>query len=307
MDMKQLEIFVTACERGSFSQAAACMYMTQPNISKSIRALEHELGRPLLIRNAKGVQPTAYGKTVLDHAQMILKTAATISSLAIPDEQNHLSLSTYPSNMAARLLVDFYQTWGSAIHIEHHEGTVEEITDHVHQGISEVGIVYVAKKQAGTFQHILSHKKLEFIPQSEKSICVYVGPNHPLYHADSVDFSDLPYLKFIRGVRDFFSMEHHLEMVSMGVIDPGVMKHIVYSNSDHLVTNFLLHTDVCSLGLNFMYRPYEQYDIKPLAINGCEPFLQIGYVRTPERPLSPQARWLTDRFGEMLQGYELQL
>jgi transcriptional regulator, lysR family len=203
--------------------------------------------------------------------------------------------------------VDFYQTWGPAIHIEHHEGTVEEITDHVHQGISEVGIVYVAKKQTGTFQHILSHKKLEFIPQSEKSICVYVGPNHPLYHADSVDFSDLPCLKFIRGVRDFFSMEHHLETVSMGVIDPGVMKHVVYSNSDHLVTNFLLHTDVCSLGLNFMYRPYEQYDIKPLAINGCEPFLQIGYVRTPERPLSPQARWLTDRFGEMLQGYELQL
>lgn len=238
---------------------------------------------------------------------MILKTAATISSLAIPDEQNHLSLSTYPSNMVARLLVDFYQTWGSDIHIEHHEGTVEEITDHVHQGISEVGIVYVAKKQTGTFQHILSHKKLEFIPQSEKSICVYVGPNHPLYHADSVDFSDLPYLKFIRGVRDFFSMEHHLEMVSMGVIDPSVMKHVVYSNSDHLVTNFLLHTDVCSLGLNFMYRPYEQYDIKPLVINGCEPFLQIGYVRTPERPLSPQARWLTDRFGEMLQGYELQL
>ena len=134
MDMKQLEIFVTACERGSFSQAAACMYMTQPNISLNPdRALEHELGRPLLIRNAKGVQPTAYGKIVLEHAQMILKTAATISSLAVPDEQDNLSLSTYPSNMVARLLVDFYQTWGAAIHIEHHEGTVEEITDHVHQ------------------------------------------------------------------------------------------------------------------------------------------------------------------------------
>ena len=49
-----------------------------------------------------------------------------------------------------------------------------------------------------------------------------------------------------------------------------------------------------------MHRPYEQYDIKPLAINGCEPFLQIGYVRDPERPLSPQASWLTERFGEML-------
>ena len=102
------------------------------------------------------------------------------------------------------------------------EGTVEEITDHVHQGISEVGIVYVAQKQVPTFQHILLHKKLEFIPQSEKSICVYVGPQHPLYHADSVDFSDLPNLKFMRGVRDFFSMEHHLETVSMGVIDQAL-------------------------------------------------------------------------------------
>ena len=76
MDMKQLEIFVTACERGSFSQAAACMYMTQPNISKSIRALEHELGRPLLIRNAKGVQPTAYGKTVLEMMNLLVGVSA---------------------------------------------------------------------------------------------------------------------------------------------------------------------------------------------------------------------------------------
>lgn len=166
MDIKQLEIFVTACERGSLSQAAACMYTTQPNVSKTIRTLEHELGRNLLIRSGKGVQPTVYGKTVLEYARLILKTTATIASLAIPDEQESLRVSTYPSNMVARLLVDFYKTWGADIHIEHHEGTVEEITEQVQQGISEVGIVYVAQKQAAAFQHILSHKKLEFIPLS---------------------------------------------------------------------------------------------------------------------------------------------
>ena len=283
MEMKQLESFVTACERGSISQAAACMYTTQPNVSKTIRTLEHELGRPLLVRSGKGVQPTVYGKTVLEYAKLILRATATISSLAVPDEQDGLRLSTYPSNMVSRLLVDFYK-----------------ITNHVHQGISEVGIVYVAQKQTPTFQHILFHKKLEFVPQSEKSICVYVGPQHPLYHAESVDFSELPNLKFMRGVRDFFSMEHHLETVSMGVIDQSVMKHVIYSDSDHSIINFLLHTDVCSLGLNFMHGPYEQYDIKPLSINGCEPFLQIGYVLDPERPLSPQASWLIERFREML-------
>ena len=112
---------MTACERGSLSQAAACMYTTQPNVSKTIRTLEHELGRPLLVRSGKGVQPTVYGKNVLEYAKLILRATATISSLAVPDEQNGLRLSAYPSNMVSRLLVDFYKTWGSGIHIEHHE------------------------------------------------------------------------------------------------------------------------------------------------------------------------------------------
>lgn len=45
MDIKQLEFFVTACERGSLSQAAICLYTSQPNVSKTIRSLERELGR----------------------------------------------------------------------------------------------------------------------------------------------------------------------------------------------------------------------------------------------------------------------
>ena len=300
MEIRQLEYFVMACEHGSFSGAAACMYTSQPNVSRNIRELERELGRALLSRSGKGVQPTAYGKTVLEYARMMLKTAATISSLAAPDEGNCLSLSTYPSNMIARLLVRFHEVWGAGCHIAHQEGTAEEIINHVCQGISELGIVYVAEKQAATFQHILSHKKLEFVPLETKKICVYVGANHPLYHARSVNFSDLPALKFVGGVRDFFSMEHHLEHVSVGAIDTRSLNYVAYTNSDHLTINLLLHTDVCSLGMNFLYKPYEQYDIKPLEIRGCEPFLQLGYVCAPELPLSAQASWLLGEFRRIL-------
>ena len=47
MDIKQLEFFSVACEKGSLSQAAACLYTSQPHISKTIRTLENQLGRPL--------------------------------------------------------------------------------------------------------------------------------------------------------------------------------------------------------------------------------------------------------------------
>lgn len=300
MDIKQLEFFVTACEYGSLSRAAECLYTSQPNVSKTIRALEQELGRPLLERSGKGVSPTAYGETVLEYARLILKTTATISSLAVPETVNSIRVSSYPSNMIARMLVDFYREWGQKYAIEHHEGTVEEITGQVHQGISEIGFVHVAQKQVPTFRHILSHKNLDFTPLATKNICLYVGPAHPLYKEESVDFSQLPKLKFVRGVRDFFSMEHHLEHVSMGAIETKNLNHVVYSNSNHLTINLLLHTDVCSLGLDFVHEPYRQYDLKALPVKGCEPFLQVGYVHDPKRPLSVPAQWLIDRFESML-------
>ena len=300
MDIKQLEYFVVACERGSFSKAAACMYTSQPNVSKTITALEHELGRPLLKRTGKGVIPTTYGKMVLEYANIVLKATSTISSLSVPDNKNSICLSTYPSNMIARLLVEFYKEFGDEYIIEHHEGSVEEITDQVHQGISEIGIVYVAQRQVQTFKHILSHKNLIFIPLKAKKICLYVGKHHPLYNEDSVNFSDLSKLRFVGGVRDFFSMEHHLESVSMGIIDTKKMHHNVYTNSDHLYTDLLLYTDVCSIGLDFMHKPYEQYDIKALEINGCEPFLEIGYIKDPIKELSKQSLWIIDRLKDMI-------
>ena len=47
MDLRQLEIFVTAYEKGSLSRAAECLNTSQPNVSKNIRALEEELGQTI--------------------------------------------------------------------------------------------------------------------------------------------------------------------------------------------------------------------------------------------------------------------
>ena len=40
MELKQLEYFTIVCEKGSFSQAAECLYTSQPNVSKVISSLE---------------------------------------------------------------------------------------------------------------------------------------------------------------------------------------------------------------------------------------------------------------------------
>ena len=48
MDLRRLEIFVKVAELGSFSRAAETLFLTQPTVSEHVRALEDELGVPLL-------------------------------------------------------------------------------------------------------------------------------------------------------------------------------------------------------------------------------------------------------------------
>ncbi len=50
MDLRRLEIFVKVAELGSFSRAAEALFLTQPTVSEHVRALEDELGLPLLDR-----------------------------------------------------------------------------------------------------------------------------------------------------------------------------------------------------------------------------------------------------------------
>ena len=300
MEIKQLEYFVITCEKGSFNQAAECLYTTQPNVSKVIGSLEKELVRKLFERTSRGIRITPYGETVKEYAINILHNIGLINSMADRNEGKKFSISTYPSNMIARLLIDFYNEWGSTYAVEHQEGTVDEVCSRVSQGLSELGIVYVAQNQISSFQHILSHKNLKFEPIDVKEACVYVGPNHPRYNDDSIDFSELSQLVFVRGVRDFFSMEHHLDRVSLGAISTDKLKYAMYTNSDHLNINLLIHTDVCSLGIDFLSPHYKQYSIKSLKINNCEPFLVLGYVYQNDSNLSSAGQWFIEHFRKMV-------
>lgn len=72
MEFRQLEIFASAVDAGSLTAAATRCHLSQPAITQQIQTLEDELGEPLLIRRPRGVEPTAAGRAVLEHAALLL-------------------------------------------------------------------------------------------------------------------------------------------------------------------------------------------------------------------------------------------
>jgi DNA-binding transcriptional LysR family regulator len=66
LKLRDLHILLAVVEWGSMADAARHLAVSQPVISRAIAELEHTLGVRLLDRTPRGVEPTVYGRTVLN-------------------------------------------------------------------------------------------------------------------------------------------------------------------------------------------------------------------------------------------------
>ena len=302
MELKQLEYFMAVCRYGSLGKAAGKLYTTQPNVSKVIHQLEVDLGQPLFERTSKGLRLTAFGKTTYPYAEAILKNVALMRQEEKQVQQEEFNISAYRSHILSWLLVQLHQAHPEMI-IRHRQGTVEEITNHVSQGLSELGILYVSQKQLKEFRHIIRHKKLEFTEICREQVCVYVGPHSPYYDKKQIPKEDVSKLRFMQELSDFFSMEHHLEQVSVGVEQMEKMHALIYTNSEHFTTALVEETEMMDLGIDL---PCEERGIMHhVTIEGLDDILVLGYVVEKSHALSKPAREMIEMFRAKAQREEV--
>src|SRR6266566_960540 len=64
--LQDVHVLMSVVQAGSMGKAARQLNTSQPNISKSIADLECALGVRLLDRHRQGVEPTEYGRALLD-------------------------------------------------------------------------------------------------------------------------------------------------------------------------------------------------------------------------------------------------
>lgn len=75
MTLVQLRHLLSLARTGSFSQSAAALFLTQPALSRSIRALEAELGQPLFDRIGRRSELTPFGREAVERARELVLAA----------------------------------------------------------------------------------------------------------------------------------------------------------------------------------------------------------------------------------------
>lgn len=73
LEIKQLRIFKTIVEVGSFTGAGEHLDLSQPAISQQMRTLEEQVGVPLLVRTGRSTRPTPAGEVLLQCSRQVLE------------------------------------------------------------------------------------------------------------------------------------------------------------------------------------------------------------------------------------------
>jgi len=79
-DLTSLDLFITVAQERNLTRAGRIKHVAVSAISKRITELEAQIGSPLLLRNARGVELTPAGQSLLFYARQVMQTMAQLDT-----------------------------------------------------------------------------------------------------------------------------------------------------------------------------------------------------------------------------------
>jgi DNA-binding transcriptional LysR family regulator len=159
-DLTDLRLFVQVHAAGTITGGAAQSHMTLASASERIRAMEESLGTPLLLRAPRGVQPTAAGRSLLQHARTVLQQVERLQAdlaafgAGLQAQVRVLCNSSALSDYLPRVLSGFLAAQ-PGISVDLEERPSHDIADALRDGQCDLGLVSDAVDLTGLRVHRL--------------------------------------------------------------------------------------------------------------------------------------------------------
>lgn len=208
MTLQQLKYVDAVAECGSLSEAARQVFVTQPTLTESIRALEEELRVAIFTRSSRGVTVTREGEEFLASARQILDDAARIqekyTGKAVRRPQFAVSCQHYAFAVDAFMEV-VKENAADSYDFTLRETVTSEIIDDVARHRSEIGIMYLSKRNEPAITKILRKEELTFEELFSARPHVFLGKDHPLAKKKSIrplELDAYPYLTYEQGLEN---------------------------------------------------------------------------------------------------------
>jgi DNA-binding transcriptional LysR family regulator len=174
MDTRQLAAFCAVVERQSFSQAAEKLGVTQPAVSLQIRSLEKRLGRQLLDRSGRRVEPTEAGLRLYRGAQRLLALEDQLLQEVGVDDGGaltgrlELGASSGPAGTVLPLLLCEFARRHPEVRVALSVSDTQRVVEQVARRELELGVVGAARR----------HRAVTFEPFFRDEVVLATPPGH---------------------------------------------------------------------------------------------------------------------------------
>ncbi len=147
MDIRVLRYFLAVAREQSFSTAAERLFLSQPTLSRQLKELEDELGKPLLIRSNKGVTLTEEGMILRKRAEEIVELMDKTEQ-EVRQSNDNVSGTVYigaGETYAIKLIADTahkLRTDHPDIHYSLFSGNGTDVMEKLEHGLLDFGLIF---------------------------------------------------------------------------------------------------------------------------------------------------------------------
>ncbi|MEV6963120.1 LysR family transcriptional regulator [Streptomyces sp. NPDC051207] len=218
--VRDLRYFVTVAEELHFTRAAERLYVSQPALSKQVRALERQLGVTLFRRDPAGVSLTAAGDALLPHARRVLDAwqegaAAVAAARAAERSTLVVGMSTSPGRggLLPAVRSRFTAAYPEAV-LRLRQVSWEDPTAGLADGEADVAFVWLP---------LPDPERYEWTVVAEETRLLALPDGHPLAARPGIRFTDLldePFLALPRSAGVL--RDHWLALDARGGREPRV-------------------------------------------------------------------------------------
>jgi LysR family transcriptional regulator, transcriptional activator of the cysJI operon len=285
MDTRQLAAFCAVVERGSFSQAAERLGVSQPAVSLQIRSLERRLGEQLLDRSGRRVEPTEAGQRLYRNAQRMLQLEEQlledISDSAAGDLRGRLELgaSSGPGETVLPLLLCDFQRDHPAVTVALAVSDTHTVVELVAARELELGVVGAARR----------HRSVVFEPFFRDEVVLACPPGHR-FAGRTISLEELraePLIVMQEGAGVRQVIEDELRQAGTRLRDFDVRLELGLQES-------VKSAVAAGYGVSFISRSAVEAELAAgtlaaAQVEGLEPSREISLVRSSRRPLTHAA------------------
>ena len=285
MDVHALRILVEVVRQKGFTRASQVLRVGQPAVSKAVKALEEELGTPLLLRQRRRVRLTDAGRIVVERGQGVLDSLRALeeeveelSSL----RRGRLRIGTPPVvgvAFLAALLAEFHRA---------HPGIALELRE---EGSHQIeALVLGHELDVGAVVLPTDERAFGTLPFVQDELRAVLHPAHPLAHRRSVTLRELADTPFVLYRPEFALHGHVLEACRRAGFAPSVV-----SESSHW--DFIVALVAANIGAALLpstiCRRLDRREVRTVRM--AEPVIpwNVALVWRRDRHLTPATRaWL---------------